>query len=354
MSNSLSQADVRKLPKVLLHDHLDGGLRPQTIIELAEAIGHQLPESDAKSLGRWFAESADSGSLERYLMTFSETTAVMQNPEGLHRVASECAQDLAADGVVYAEVRYAPEQHQTKGLSLEEVVETVQEGFEHGTKLAAQQGQTIRIGVLIDAMRQADRSMELAKLAVRYRDKGVVGFDIAGPEIGFPASKHKATFEYLKKENLPFTIHAGEAVGVESMWDALQFCGANRLGHGVRLIDDIKGDQLSTFAQYVRDFGVALETCPSSNLQTGAADSIATHPAGKLYELGFRITINTDNRLMSSTSVSKEFALMSEAFGWGVGDVHAMTLNAAAASFLHHDERNALIKDVINPGYERA
>lgn len=351
MSNTVTYEQIRALPKVLLHDHLDGGVRPQTILELADAIGHPTPAKDAESLARWFAESADSGSLERYLETFSQTTAVMQTTEGLHRVASECAQDLAADGVVYAEVRYAPEQHQTKGLSLEEVIETVQAGFEHGTKAAAQQGHSIRIGVLIDAMRQADRTRELAEMAVRYRDKGVVGFDIAGPEIGFPAGNHKATFEYLKQENLPFTIHAGEAVGVESMWDALQNCGANRLGHGVRLIDDVKGDELSRFAQYVLDFGVALETCPSSNLQTAAATSIATHPSGKLYDLGFKVTINTDNRLMSSTTVSQEFHLMADAFNWGVGDIHRLTVNAAEATFLHHSERQSLIRDVINPAY---
>src|SRR3954452_15153231 len=245
-------------PKVLLHDHLDGGLRPETIVELAGDIGLRLPRTDAGELGAWFVESADSGSLERYLETFDHTVAVMQNAEAIKRVASECVQDLAADGVVYAEVRYAPEQHLDGGLSLEEVVEAVNEGFREGERLARANGHRIRVGALLTAMRHAARALEIAELANRYRDLGVVGFDIAGAEAGYPPTRHLDAFEYLKRENNHFTIHAGEAFGLPSIWQALQWCGADRLGHGVRIIDvaEVHEDgsvKLGRLASYVRD-----------------------------------------------------------------------------------------------------
>ena len=227
---------VRQAPKVLLHDHLDGGLRPATIVELAAEIGHELPAADAESLGAGSPTSADSGSLERYLETFDHTVAVMQTAAALTRVARECVEDLAADGVVYAEIRYAPEQHVAAGLSLDEVVAAVQQGFDEGIAAA---GGRIVVRQLLTAMRHQARSMEIAELAVAWRDRGVAGFDIAGAEAGYPPTRHLDAFEYLQRENSHFTIHAGEAFGLPSIWQAIQWCGADRLGHGVRIIDDI-------------------------------------------------------------------------------------------------------------------
>ncbi|WP_306204780.1 adenosine deaminase [Actinoplanes sp. RD1] len=347
----ISHADIVQAPKALLHDHLDGGLRPATIVELAAAVGHELPETDPARLGEWFVAAADSGSLERYLETFAHTVAVMQTEEGLHRVAKECALDLAADGVVYAEVRYAPEQHLERGLTLDAVVDAVHAGFQEGCAEAAAAGRRIRVGTLLTAMRHAARSQEIAELAVRYRDTGVVGFDIAGAEAGFPPTRHLDAFEYLQRENFHFTIHAGEAFGLPSIWQAIQWCGADRLGHGVRIVDDITGGKLGRLSSYVRDKRIPLELCPSSNVQTGAAESIATHPIKLLHDLRFRVTVNTDNRLMSGTSMSREMALLSEAFGWGWSELQWLTINAMKSAFIPYDERLALINDVIKPAY---
>ncbi|MEW2555746.1 adenosine deaminase [Streptomyces zhihengii] len=348
---------IRRAPKVLLHDHLDGGLRPGTIIDLARETGYTgLPETEPDKLGIWFREAADSGSLERYLETFAHTCAVMQTREALVRVAAECAEDLAEDGVVYAEVRYAPEQHLEGGLTLEEVVEAVNEGFREGERRARESGHRIRVGALLTAMRHAARALEIAELANRYRDTGVVGFDIAGAEAGFPPTRHLDAFEYLKRENNHFTIHAGEAFGLPSIWQALQWCGADRLGHGVRIIDDITiaedgSVKLGRLAAYVRDKRIPLEMCPTSNLQTGAADSYRDHPIGLLRKLHFRATVNTDNRLMSGTSMSREFELLTEAFGYTLDDMQWFTVNAMKSAFIPFDERLAMINDVIKPGY---
>jgi adenosine deaminase len=350
---AITHEDIVKAPKALLHDHLDGGLRPATIIDLAGAIGHVLPETDPARLGDWFVAAADSGSLERYLETFAHTVAVMQTEEGLHRVAKECALDLAADGVVYAEVRYAPEQHLERGLSLDQVVDIVHAGFREGCAEAAGQGRQIRIGTLLTAMRHAARSQEIAELAVRYRDSGVVGFDIAGAEAGFPPTRHLDAFEYLQRENFHFTIHAGEAFGLPSIWQAIQWCGADRLGHGVRIVDDITGSVLGRLASYVRDKRIPLELCPSSNVQTGAAASIAEHPIGLLHDLRFRVTVNTDNRLMSGTSMTREMTLLAEAFGWGWAELQWLTINAMKSAFIPYDERLAIITEVIKPAYAK-
>lgn len=341
--------EIVAAPKALLHDHLDGGLRPATIVDLAGAIGHRLPATDPVELGRWFVESADSGSLERYLETFAHTVAVMQTPDALYRVAHECALDLAADGVVYAEVRFAPEQHLGRGLTLPEVVEAVLAGFAAGSSEAG-----IRVGTLLTAMRHAARSMEIAELAVRYRDVGVVGFDIAGAEAGYPPTRHLDAFEYLQRENFHFTIHAGEAFGLPSIWQAIQWCGADRLGHGVRIVDDVAPDRrLGRLAAYVRDKRIPLELCPSSNVQTGAALSIAEHPIGLLRDLRFRVTVNTDNRLMSGTSMSREMALLVDAFGYGWAELQWFTINAMKSAFIPFDERLAIINDIIKPGYAK-
>jgi adenosine deaminase len=354
----LPDADtVRSAPKVLLHDHLDGGLRPGTVVDLAERSGYdRLPTRDPVELGAWFVEAADSGSLERYLETFAHTVGVMQDADALARVAAECAEDLAADGVVYAEVRFAPELHTAGGLHLPEVVEAVLDGFRTGAELAASRGHRIRVGTLLTAMRHAARSSEIAGLAVRYRHEGVVGFDIAGAEAGFPPTRHLDAFEYLRRENAHFTIHAGEGFGLPSIWEAIQWCGADRLGHGVRIIDDIEvgadGEvTLGPLASYVRDKRIPLEMCPTSNVQTGAAASVAEHPIGLLRRLYFRVTVNTDNRLMSGTSMSREMSALVDAFGYGLDDLQWFTVNAMKSAFIPFDERLALINEVIKPGY---
>jgi adenosine deaminase len=351
-----TREEVQRAPKVLLHDHLDGGLRPQTIVDLAAGAGHALPADDAQSLGAWFGEAAGSGSLERYLETFDHTVAVMQTPENLRRVAQECVEDLAADGVVYAEVRYAPEQHLTQGMALTDVVDAVRDGFAAGEERARANGHRIVVRQLLTAMRHQARSREIAELVVDYRDQGVVGFDIAGAEAGFPPTRHLDAFEYLQRENAHFTIHAGEAFGLPSIWQAIQWCGADRLGHGVRIIDDITvgndgSPRLGLLASYIRDKRIPLEMCPSSNVQTGAAPSIAEHPIGLLTKLRFRVTVNTDNRLMSGTSMTGEMHKLVEAFGYGLDDLRWFTINALKSSFLPFDQRLAIIDQVVKPGY---
>ncbi len=342
-------------PKALLHDHLDGGVRPETLLDIAGQVGHELPASTPEALDRWFIDSANSGTLVRYLETFDHTVAVMQRPEDLHRVAAECAEDLAADGVVYAEVRYAPEQHLSAGLSLDDVVVAVREGFDDGVARAATAGRPLVVSQIVTALRHAANSREIAELAVRHRDSGVCGFDIAGAEIGYPPTRHLNSFEYLQRENAHFTIHAGEAFGLPSIWEALQWCGAERLGHGVRIVDDIDASGpepiLGRLASYVRDRRVPLEMCPSSNLQTGAAPSIVEHPIGLLTSMRFRVTVNTDNRLMSGTTMSREMELLSQAFDYSLDDLRWFTINAMKSAFHPFDERLALIEDVIKPGY---
>ena len=356
-------ASINALPKVSLHDHLDGGLRPQTIVELGAEIGLDLPTNDAVELGGWFAQKSDSGSLVEYLKTFDVTTAVMQTREGLIRVAREFVQDLGSDGVIYGEVRWAPEQHVSKGLSLDETVEAVQEGIEAGIADVQASGKSIRIGQLVSAMRHADRGLEIAELAVRHRGNGVVGFDIAGAEAGFPARNLRDAFDYLAHNYLPATVHAGEADGLDSIRGALFDGRALRLGHGVRLAEDIHTESeddegtyvtLGPVAQWVKDREIALELSPSSNLQTNAwGTELHEHAFDLLYQLGFRVTVNTDNRLMSNTSLSRELFLLAETFGYDITDLEVFQLNAAAASFLSLEDREDLA-DQITAGFGRA
>ncbi|MEP6477963.1 MAG: adenosine deaminase [Rhodoglobus sp.] len=359
-------ASITALPKISLHDHLDGGLRPQTIIELADSIGLDLPSTDATALGQWFADQADSGSLVEYLKTFDVTIAVMQTEEGLARVAREFVLDLAADGVIYGEIRWAPEQHQTRGLTLDQVVEAVQAGLDAGVDDVRNAGGGIRVGQLVSAMRHANRGFEIAELAVRHRDNGVVGFDIAGAEAGFPAGNLRDAFDFLARNFLPATVHAGEADGLESIQGALFDGRALRLGHGVRIAEDIttaREDDENTYmtigpvAQWVKDREIALELSPSSNLQTGAiaqwGDELVDHPFDLLYQLGFHVTVNTDNRLMSNTTLSRELALLADAFDYELADLEVFQLNAAASAFLPLEDREDLADQVIT-GFERA
>ncbi|MWV59617.1 adenosine deaminase [Rathayibacter sp. VKM Ac-2754] len=357
---------IDDLPKVSLHDHLDGGLRPETIVELGTAAGVPLSAADPEALRAWFTTTADSGSLTDYLATFETTISVMQTTASLERVAREFVLDLAADGVVHGEVRWAPEQHQREGLTLDAAVEAVQEGLEQGVQEAAAHGSRLRVGQLITAMRHTDRSLEIAALALRHRERGAVGFDIAGAEAGHPASLHRPAFELLAAAHFPTTVHAGEADGLDSIRSALLDGRALRLGHGVRIAEDIVIERqdddasyvtLGELAEWVKDREIALELSPSSNLQTGAVAAWGTdledHPFDLLYQLGFRVTVNTDNRLMSGTSLSRELALLSDAFGYDLDDLEVFQVNAAHAAFLPLDERRDLI-ETISAGFEAA
>ena len=353
---TLTADEIRILPKIVLHDHLDGGLRPATLIELAAEIGHELPTTDPDELARDFAENANSGSLVRYLEAFAHTAAVMQTAVNLTRIAREAVVDLASDGVIYAELRYAPEQHLEGGLTLQEVVEAVQDGIEEGIAEAAEAGFGIRAAALLDAMRHLNRSYEIAELAIANRGRCCVGFDIAGPELGFPPSNHREAFQLLRENLMPVTIHAGEADGAASVGEALGLGSARRLGHGVRIHEDIEGfgtDDEPVFgiiAQYALDEQIPLECCPTSNVQTGTAPSIEDHPMHELRDLGFAVTINTDNRLVSGVSMSGEFAVLVEA-GWTIEDLFEATLVAAWGAFLPYEERADLAERVVE-GYE--
>jgi adenosine deaminase len=345
---------IRQAPKVLLHDHLDGGLRPRTVVDLASEFGYTgLPTTDADALAAAFTNGADRKSLVLYLEGFEHTVGVMQTPEALERVAFECAQDLANDGVVYAEVRYAPELSTHAGLSLDEVVQAILRGFARGERETG-----IRTGFIVTAMRQFARSVEIAELAVRYRDDGVVGFDVAGPEAGYPPTRYLDAFNLIHQANFHLTIHAGEAFGLPSIWEALQWCGAHRLGHGVRIVDDISvgadGElTMGRLATYVRDQRIPLEMCPTSNVHTGAVPSIDEHPIDLLRRLRFRVTVNTDNRLMSGVTMTSEFDALSRVFDFGLDEMQWLTLNAMKSAFAPFDERLRLINGVIKPGYAR-
>jgi adenosine deaminase len=336
---------------VLLHDHLDGGVRPATVVELADEFGYaKLPTTDIDELSTWFNRGAKRNDLVLYLETFAHTIGVMQHRDAIERVAFECAQDLAADGVVYAEVRFAPELHIEEGLTLDEVLDAVLAGFARGSA-----GTDLTIYTICSAMRTAALSRDIAELAVRNRDRGVVGFDIAGAEAGYPPSRHLDAFQYVMRENFHSTIHAGEAFGLPSISEALQYCGAARLGHGVRIVDDITGppgeEQLGRLASWIRDRRVCLELCPTSNVNTGVCASVAEHPIGMLRRLRFRVTVNTDNRLMSNTSMSGEMIKLRDAFGWDLTDFEWLTINGMKSAFASFPERLRIINGLIKPRY---
>lgn len=350
---SVTPGEVVTWPKVVLHDHLDGGLRPATVAELAADVGHDLPVS-ADELREWFFTAADSGSLVRYLETFAHTVAVMQHPAHLRRVAQEWVEDLAADGVVYGEARWAPEQHTEGGLSMAEAVVAVGEGLRAGMDAAAASGHTIVARQLLTSLRHNPARPELAELVIDGADDLVVGFDLAGPEDGFPARGHAATLERLRSTFTPFTLHAGEAAGVDSIADAL-LQGTLRLGHGVRIVEDItreaEGWRLGRVARWVLDRRIPLEVSPTSNLQTGVAATLEEHPFALLDRLGFVVTVNCDNRLMSRTSPTREMERLIETFGYGRADMERFTVQAMRAAFLPFEERERIIAEVILPGY---
>lgn len=350
----LDTAVLRQIPKVLLHEHLDGVLRPQTVIELASSVNYSgLPTSEPRELAKWFHQGANQGSLPKYLEGFAHTIAVMQTEEALERVAYEQAEDLSQDGVVYFETRFAPIFHTQKGLSHQQVVSAVLKGLERGRKDFG-----ISSGLIICAMRNMDVSRDMAELAVDFRERGVVGFDLAGEEGGFPPKKHVDAFHYIQRQNFNITIHAGEGFGKESIWQAIQYCGAHRIGHGTRLVDDIavadgKAVKLGNLAQYVLDKRIPLEICLISNVHTGAAPSLAEHPFKILYQEKFRVTLNTDNRLMSDTTMTKEFEAAADTFGLSMDDFEKITINAMKSAFLPYDQRIDFIYSVIKPGYAK-
>ena len=355
---ALEETVVRRLPKVLLHDHLDGGLRPHTIIELARDQQYSaLPTSDPGDLATWFHRGAQRGSLPLYLEGFAHTCGVMQTDEALERVAYEMLEDMRDDGVVYVETRFAPVFHTSKGLHWDEVMTAVLKGLERGRKDFG-----VDYGVIVCAMRNMKLSEEMAELAVDFRDRGVIGFDLAGEEGGFPPKKHIDAFHYIQRANFNITVHAGEAFGKESIWQAIQWCGAHRIGHATRLIDDITLDsqdpaniaKIGDLAQYVLDKRIPLEICLSSNVHTGAAESLQAHPFGVYYRCRFRVTLNTDDRLMSDTTMTKEFGVAQEVFGLGLDDFEKITINSMKSAFIPYDRRIQLIYDIIKPGYARA
>src|SRR5246127_3944472 len=350
----LEKAVLTALPKVLLHEHLDGVLRPQTVIELADSVKYvDLPARTPEALTQWFQQGANRGSLAKYLEGFTHTIAVMQTAEALERVAYEQAEDLSKDGVVYFETRFAPIFHTRKGLTHQQVVAAVLKGLARGQKDFG-----ISSGLIICAMRNMNVSLEMAELAVDFRGRGVVGFDLAGEEGGYPPKKHVDAFHYIQRENFNITIHAGEGFGKESIWQAIQYCGAHRIGHGTRLIDDIaladgKAVKLGDLAQYVLDKRIPLEICLLSNVHSGAAPSLAEHPFKVFYQEKFRVTLNTDNRLMSDTSMTREFEAAARTFGLSLDDFEKITINSMKSAFLPYDRRCDFIYSVIKPGYAK-
>src|SRR5438046_2591496 len=345
---------LRSLPKVLLHEHLDGVLRPRSILELARSLKYdQLPTEDPEELARWFHQGANQGSLPKYLEGFAHTIAVMQTEEALERAAYEQVEDLKNDGVVYFETRFAPVFHARKKLTHQQVVSAVLKGLERGRKDFG-----VCSGLIICAMRNMDVSLEMAELAVDFRERGVVGFDLAGEEGGYPPKKHVDAFHYIQRQNFNITIHAGEGYGKESIWQAIQYCGAHRIGHGTRLIDDIavadgRAGKLGALAQYVLDKRIPLEICLISNVHTGAARSLSEHPFKIFYQEKFRVTLNTDNRLMSDTTMTQEFEAARDTFGLSLEDFEKITINTMKSAFLPYDRRCDFIHSALKPGYAK-
>jgi adenosine deaminase len=354
----MTERFIKSLPKVLLHDHLDGGLRSQTVVDLAHEAGYSdLPTNNAKDLAVWFHRGAQRGSLPLYLEGFAHTTAVMQTESALERVAYEMMEDMKDDGVVYVETRFAPVFHTERGLHWDDVVNAVLRGLERGKRDFG-----VEYGLIICAMRNMKLSLEMAELAVDFRERGVVGFDLAGEEGGYPPKKHVDAFHYIQRENFNITVHAGEAFGKESIWQAIQWCGAHRIGHATRLIEDIGLDtrdnkkivRMGYLAQFVLDKRLPLEMCLTSNVDTGAVKSIEDHPFGLYYKYKFRVTLNTDDRLMSNTTMTNEYKIAHQVFKLNLEALEKLTINAMKSAFLPYNRRIQVIYDVIKPGYATA
>lgn len=344
---------IRRIPKIDLHDHLDGGVRPETVIELAGEYGIGLPTEDPEKLAEWFLRGADRKNLALYLEGFNMTTAVMQTTEALERVAYEAVIDRGNDNIVYVEIRFAPVLHLRNGLNVESVVEAVLRGLERGKEETG-----IHYGLIICAMRHQESatSLEAAELAVAFRNRGVVGFDIAGDEYGHPPKRHLEAFQFIRSRNFNITIHAGEAFGIESIWQAIQICGAHRIGHATRLIEDMvvhgsRIESMGSLAHFIRDKRIPMEVCLSSNIHTGAAKSLDEHPFHVYYRNNFRVVLCTDNRLMSGTTLGKEMELAVKHYNLTLRDLEKLTVNTMKSAFLHHDERIQIIYDVLKPRF---
>lgn len=346
---------IRKVPKVLLHDHLDGGLRPETLIDLAKERNYKkLPTEDSGELAEWFHRGANKGNLVEYLQGFEHTCALMQTKESLERVAYEMMEDMKNDGICYVETRFAPILHLQEGLHYDNVVDAVLNGLEKGKKDFG-----VGYGLILCGMRNMKTSLEIAELAVNYRNKGVVGFDLAGEEGGYPPKDHLAAFYFIQRANFNITIHAGEAFGKESIWQAIQYCGAHRIGHATRLIEDIVLDKdknvvsLGDLAQYILDKRLPLEICLLSNVHTGAVDKLENHPFKLFYDKKFRVFLNTDDRLMSDTTLTKEYLTAVKVFDINLADIERLNINAMKSAFISYEERIKIIYDVIKPGFKK-
>ena len=328
---------LERLPKTDLHVHLDGSLRPETIWELAQADDVELPADSADGVRRWFTQELPERDLVGYLSRFDVTTSVMQTPEALERIAFELVEDAAAENVWYMEVRYAPILSTKRGLSPRQVVDAVERGLRRGQE-AHPRTQSYQI---ICGLRhfEPERAVRMAALAVEYKGRGVLAFDLAGAEIDNPAKRFREAFYLVRHANLNVTVHAGEAYGPESIHQALHWAGAHRIGHGVRLRED--GDLL----EYVRDHRIPLEMCPTSNVQTGAVDSIERHPIREYFDRGLRVTVNTDNRLMSNTTMTDEIELLVDRLGFDLDEIKKLLLNGFKSAFLRYPERKALIAE---------
>jgi len=352
----LNKEDIIKaVPKVVLHDHLDGGLRAATIIELAKDLRYnKLPTKDAGELAGWFYRGANKGNLVEYLQGFEHTTAVMQTKEALTRSAYEMMEDMKNDNVCYVETRFAPVFHTNKGLYHEDIVSAVLDGLEKGSNDFG-----VGYGLILCGMRSMKNTLEIAELAVNFRNKGVVGFDLAGEEGGYPPKKHIDAFQFIQRANFNITVHAGEAFGKESIWQAIQWCGAHRIGHATHLVEDFTMDKqgnvvgFGDLAQYVLDKRIPLEICLLSNLHTGAVDKIENHPFGLFFKEKFRVTLNTDDRLMSDTTMTKEFLTAIDIFNLTLDDLEKITINSMKSAFIPYKERLHFIYNIIKPGYQK-
>lgn len=336
---SVDREILERLPKTDLHVHLDGSLRPGTIWELSRADEVDLPFDSEEDVRRWFAEELPERDLVAYLERFDVTTAVMQTEESLERIAFELMEDAARENVWYMEVRYAPILSQKRGLSLRQVVDAIDRGLKRGQAAWPRtQAQQIICGL---RHFEPERAVRMAALAVEYKGRGVLAFDLAGAEKDNPAKRFNEAFALVRHANLNVTVHAGEAFGPESIHQALHWAGADRIGHGVRLGED------PDLLQYVIDHRIPLEMCPTSNVQTGAVESVEAHPLKEYYEQGVRVTVNTDNRLMSGTTMTDELALCVDRLDFSLDDVKKVILNGFKSSFLHYQQRKALIGEAI-------
>jgi adenosine deaminase len=351
----INEEIIKSVPKVLLHDHLDGGLRPQTIIDLADELNYKkLPTHNKDKLAEWFHRGANRGNLVEFLKGFEHTTAVLQTKEGIERAAYEMIEDMKKDGVVYVETRFAPIYHVNKNMYLEDTVTSVLKGLERGKNDFG-----VGYGLILCGMRNMKNTLEIAELAVNFRRDGVVGFDLAGEEGGYPPKKHLDAFQFIQRANFNITIHAGEAFGKESIWQAIQWCGAHRIGHATRLIEDIITDEngevvsFGDLAQYVLDKRIPLEICLLSNVHTGAVDKIENHPFAILFKEKFRVTINTDDRLMSANTLTKEFLTAVNYFDISFDEIEKITINSMKSAFIPYKERLRYIYEIIKPGYQK-